>query len=166
MFVLAGCAGTPASKRSVAARDITPTQVMTAPDDYRFKSVEWGGIIQHAKNLRERTELEVVAYPLSGDGRPRTDERPLGRFIAARKGYLETADYAKGREVTVRGIVEGIRGGKVGEADYRFPVVAADELKLWPRRAERSGGMVIPRIHFGIGIGSGGRSSVGIGVGF
>jgi len=163
-LLLAGCAATPESKTLAGKPDVTPEGVAANIGEYRARVVEWGCVILGATNLRERTELKVLAYPLDRDGRPETDRSALGRFIAVNKGYLETADYAAGRRVTLSGRVMDVREGRVGEADYRFPVVSVDDLRLWPKK--EAGGAVRPRIHFGIGVGSGGRPGVGIGVGF
>lgn len=127
--------------------------------------LEWGGVIVDTQNLPERTELQVIAYPLGRSGRPNLDEAPMGRFIAVTPGYLETAEYHKGRQVTLSGKVSGIRQGSVGEAEYLFPIIETAEIQLWPLEAGKAGRT---SIHFGIGtgfgVGSGG--SIGIGVGF
>jgi outer membrane lipoprotein len=59
--------------------------------------------------------------------------------------------------------VSGTRTGRVGEADYVYPVVAAKQLHLWP--TERSGGGNSTFFGFGVG-GGGGSSGGGVGVGF
>ena len=123
------------------------------------------GVIVEPVNLESTTELQIIAYPLQRNGKPDLAQSPNGRFIAKIDGYLEPADYAPGRRVTVSGRVAEIRQGKVGEADYLFPVVQPDSLNLWPVESQSSGRS---RLHFGIGVGSGGRTggSVGVGVGF
>jgi outer membrane lipoprotein len=52
--------------------------------------------------------------------------------------------------VTVVGAVTGNRTGKVGEAQYIYPVVFASRLYLWPPETQHSSD---PQFHFGIGIG-------------
>jgi outer membrane lipoprotein len=107
-------------------------------------------MIAATKNLKDKTELEVVGYPFDSGNRPDVDAAPTGRFLVIQSGYLETADYAPGRLITVVGMVTETRTGTVGEAQYVYPVVAANKLQLWPRSA---GGRNEPSIHFGIGIG-------------
>jgi outer membrane lipoprotein len=128
--------------------------------------VEWGGQIVAVHNLRNRTELEVLAYPLAPGGRPGSRGAPLGRFIAVRAGFLEPADFAPGRLLTVSGVVGPPREGTVGEARYLFATVSAENLRLWQDDYQPSG--VIPYGTIGIGVGSGGfyGGGVGIGVGF
>lgn len=147
--VLAGCASAPLSTEGVAA-EITPASAAAEPSAADGRTVLWGGVIVAAENLEERTRLQVVGYPLDDRSqRPLTRREPLGRFLAYRDGYLETAEFGAGRRLTVRGTVTGSERGRIGEADYTFPTVRIEALELWPERAEQREG---PRIHFGIGV--------------
>ncbi|MCU0970805.1 MAG: Slp family lipoprotein [Gammaproteobacteria bacterium] len=156
---LAGCAspaGTP-----VGGPAASPAQ--TAPAGAR--RVEWGGTIIAVSNQRDSTELEVLAYPLTADGRPDVAAPSSGRFIAVRPGFLEPADYRPGRLVTVAGPVVGVRQGRVGEAQHSFPAMAAESLRVWS--TADTGSRVVPYGTIGIGFGSGYYGSgVGIGIGF
>ena len=161
---LSACSST--VKRPVMGeRDITPIMAVQDPARLQTTVLEWGGVIVDSKNLPDTTEFQILAYPLRKSGQPNLDKNPSGRFIAVVKGYLETADYQRGRQLTLSGRLKGIRPGKVGEAAYQFPVVEVNELILWPITSESS-----PRtgVHFGFGAGSGGWSggSIGIGIGF
>ena len=159
-MLLSGCEAT---LPVTGDRSITPKQVAAEDEEYGSSRIQWGGIIVNTRNLQHTTELELIAYPLGITGRPDTTTLPQGRFIAIKTGYLETVDYAKGRLATLDGIISGFRDGKVGDADYRYPTIDVDSMKLWPQDygMERR-----PRIHFGIGVGSGGYSGGGIGIGF
>lgn len=150
---LAGCASTP-FKGPVAQhidRAVTPAQALAAPDAARGKTVIWGGKIIASQNLSNASTLTVLAYPLDRQGEPDTRRTALGRFIATRPGYLETMNYAPGRLVTVLGTVTGVRPGQVGEAPYRYPVLQAEQMHLWPRAARYR----YPPFQFGIGVGVG-----------
>lgn len=147
--LLAGCAGVPYDIGKADAR-ITPPQAVNDLPRLLDRDIAWGGKIAAVKNLKASTELEVVAYPLDSNNRPDEDSKPNGRFIVVQPGYLETADYAPGRLVTVVGPVNEVRQGKVGEAQYTYPVIKSKALHLWPKPdAERNE----PRIHFGVGVG-------------
>jgi outer membrane lipoprotein len=164
LLLLSACSTT-IQRPVMGERDITPQMAVQDPDPLHGKVIEWGGAVVEAHNLRDTTELQILAYPLKKNGQPDLDKSPTGRFIAVSKGYLETADYKRGRQVTMSGVLKGIRRGKVGEHDYLFPVLELNELLLWPlpsRSSSRTG------VHFGFGAGSGGWSggSIGIGIGF
>ena len=165
LTLLLGACATTIHRSVMGERGIPPKEVAQHPDSVSNRVFEWGGVIVEPKNLRDSTELQILAYPLRKDGAPNLDKNPTGRFIAKAKGYLEPADYAAGRQVTLSGHLKEIRIGKVGQADYAFPVLEADEILLWPLPKEdtsRTG------VHFGFGAGSGGWSggSIGIGIGF
>ncbi len=162
-LLLIGCATSPKVAEN-AERAITPTQAASTEVTTQ-KPIQWGGVIVETSNLAETTELQILAYPLKSNGRPDVSASPTGRFIAQKTGYLESVDYRKGRQVTATGSLADRREGQVGEATYTFPVLQADELVLWPEQSERQ---TSPRVNFGLGVGSGGRSwgGVGIGIGF
>lgn len=159
VLLLGGCAST----SEPVATGPTPSQVSARGDAQG--EVHWGGQIVSVKNLRDRTLIEILALPLESSGRPRLDGRPQGRFIADRAGFLEPHEYAPNRYVEVQGRLGGFTEGTVGDAPYRYPVVQADRLVLWPDDNARYRGSVSPRINFGVGIGNHG-SGVGVGVGF
>lgn len=166
-FVLAsllqGCASDPPATAS------GPTPAEVRASGAAQGEVHWGGQIVKVKNLRDRTLVEVLALPLDGDGEPQIDERPQGRFIVDKKGFLEPHEYRAGRLVEARGQLNGFTDGKVGDAPYRYPVVVSERVKLWGKATTDdaySGPRITPSI--GVGVGSGGRTSggVGIGIGF
>jgi outer membrane lipoprotein len=110
--------------------------------------VLWGGVIIQTTNVSGGTEIEVLDYPLAGGQRPDVAKTARGRFIATTERYLETVDYAAGRQITLIGRITGVRNGKIGEADYRYAIVALDDIHLWPVATTTSA----PRFTFGIGI--------------
>lgn len=164
LLLLSACASSP-KVASDAERGITPTEAVSLELSGAATPLQWGGVIVDTHNLSNSTELQVLAYPLNSSGRPDVSDSPTGRFIVLKAGYLESVDYHKGRQVTATGKLAEKRAGKVGEATYTFPVLLADELVLWP---EQSTHKAKPRVNFGLGVGSGGRSwgGVGIGIGF
>ena len=148
MLLISGCA-TPYDIGHADPR-ITPVEAAKDVAGMLNHTVAWGGLIAAAKNLKDKSELEVVGYPLDAQNRPDSGAKPTGRFLVIQSGYLETADFAPGRLITVVGTVAETRSGTVGEAKYIYPVVVATKMQLWPKStAERRE----PSIHFGIGVG-------------
>jgi outer membrane lipoprotein len=117
------------------------------------RRVQWGGTIVGTTNLRDATQIEVLGYPLEESGRPDTARGALRRFLVLYNGYLESVDYAPGRLLTAVGSITKAREGKVGGSDYLYPVVAAEQIYLWP--SERYYDYRQPVFHFGIGVGIG-----------
>lgn len=147
--LLAGCATAPPLDTRGVDRTITPATAAYHPERVSGRQVLWAGTIVQATNLRQRTQLEVLGYPLDASLGPDTSAKPQMRFLVEKAGYLETVDFAPGREITVVGTLHGVSQGKVGQAPYTFPVVEARQLYLWPsqRPTRRS------NVHFGVGVG-------------
>lgn len=158
----AGCASRPIEidDDAVTVEPVVASQVVGNPDLARG-TVLWGGTIIGAANLESGSQLELLAYPLDRTQRPQVGLPSQGRFVVTSDDYLETVDYAEGRQVTVLGNLDGLDEVRIGDASRELPVVRASQLHLWsgagPR--DRTG------VSFGIGLGSGGRTSGGIGIG-
>lgn len=150
LLLLTACATTPPLDLSGADSTLTPDAAVANIDGARGRRVAWGGTIVATHNLKNATEIEVLGYPLQKSGQPDVEAKAQHRFLIARMGYLESADYRSGRLVTAVGEVTGTRRGKVGEASYEYPVLQADELYLWPTESVGRGRS---NVQFGIGIG-------------
>ncbi len=147
---LTACAPGPLSVEG-ADLDLEPSDVQAQPSAAQGKTIVWGGKIVSSKNLAERTRLEIVAYPTRARAqRPDTEQQPMGRFRAYESGYLETAEYEPGREITLRGVITGTEEGPIDEVTYTFPTVDVEAIKLWQPRAEVRRDE--PRFHIGIGV--------------
>ncbi len=147
LLLLSACSHRPQFDTAQVTTTLTPQQVIAEAPQHVGKEVLWGGMIIHANNLAEGARLEILAYPLDSSQTPRLNQPPLGRFLLQHDGYLETLDYAPGRRLSVHGSIERIEDGMVDQSPYRFPVVSARKLHLWPR-----GEPAQPRINFGIGV--------------
>src|SRR5215510_9257350 len=86
------------------------------------------------------TEIEILSRPLGrGDVPERTDVSE-GRFLARTPEFLDPAIYARGRRITVLGTAAGSEERMVGDSPYTYPVVDAEQIKLWPREGSWVGG--------------------------
>jgi len=146
VLLLAGC--TSGAKLPSLKGQLTPKAAVA--NSASKQSIIWGGVIIKATNLATTTRLEVLAYPLDKQHHPKTNDDAEGRFIVEKEGYLETADYAARRLITVHGQIKSIEKGKVGEADYDFPLVKAAEIHLWPKASQQKDRE--SRIRFGFGV--------------
>ncbi len=147
-LLLSACASGPTFDSSGVDRTLTPQGVAASPQQASGKQVLWGGVIMRTTNLKDSTQMEVLAYPLDTNEKPQREGDPLGRFILEQAGYLEPATYAEDRLITVVGTVSGARTGRVGESEYIFPVVDMRQVHLW--RVGRGGSGV----SFGVGVGT------------
>jgi outer membrane lipoprotein len=118
--------------RAQSDPSIRVNQVQANPEAYWEKMVVWGGVIVEAKNLKEGTLIEIVQKPVDWEGRPYEVDQSDGRFFALYTGYLDSAIYSQGREVTVAGVLKEVREKPLGEINYSYPVVHVSQLHLWP----------------------------------
>jgi outer membrane lipoprotein len=127
---------------------LTTQQVADSGTPMSGIRVLWGGVIVNSTNLTNRTRLEVLAYPLDSNHRPQTGKPASSRFLAYHQGYLETVDYAAGRQVSIVGAISGIEEGRLGEHSYQYPAIEAEKIHLWPVEQADSE----PKVRFGFGI--------------
>ena len=149
MLLLSACAVTPPFSEDLlhnVNRSMSPEQAVK--NDAKDVEVMWGGVIVNASNTPDHTDFSVLYYPLDASQRPDRTQAARHRFIVRYPGYLETMVYAPGREITVIGKLQGVEEGKIGDAPYRFPVLKADRIHLWPLGDDS-------RVRFGVGVGIG-----------
>lgn len=152
ILALAACAPAPIYKPVPGMLIVTPMQVSQTPERYPGGDVIWGGRIVQVANLADHSEVEVLAYPLDSSQRPKPNDSGNGRFIVAMPGYVEPLDYPSGSLITVDGKLGGSRAGKVGEANYVFPLVNATQSHVWTRKELEQGRN---NVSFGLGVGVG-----------
>lgn len=146
--LLIGCATSPNFDTTQVDQSLTPRSVIAETATNHNKIALWGGTILDTRNLKDTTQIEVLAYPLNSFHQPMQESKPLGRFIIQHQGYLEPTTYAQGRLLTVLGSVSDSKSGKVGESDYTYPVINSHQLHLWPPASGKSK----TTFHFGIGV--------------
>ncbi|MGH8728644.1 MAG: Slp family lipoprotein [Burkholderiales bacterium] len=136
LLALTGCAATlPKPESTSPVAEITPD--MARESGNVGSRVRWGGEIVEVTPKQNETCFEILSRPLSDSGRPLSTDRNFGRFLACSKEFYDPAVYVAEREVSVVGTLAGPVEGKVGERDYRFPKVQADDVYLWPRITRR-----------------------------
>jgi outer membrane lipoprotein len=139
---IGGCATVPAPLAGDNFSAVTPRQAVA--QNAGAQRVRWGGEILKVSPRTDATCFEILSRELNADARPNRRDHSEGRFIACKQGFFDPAVYTKGRDVTVVGALDGNEHHKVGEFDYTFAKVAADEIYMWPRRAEFESGYYDP----------------------
>jgi outer membrane lipoprotein len=108
--------------------------------------VRWGGTIVTVHTESERSCFEIVGTQTGVDGRPERLDKSEGRFIACRKGFYDPVVFSAGRELTITGSITGFESRKIGDYDYRYPIVAADVVYLWPEREQTR--LIVERVPY------------------
>ncbi len=134
IVLLGGCASAfPDDVLRSVDRSVTVALLREDPSAYLGRRVMVGGDILATRPMPGATEVEVLAKPLNVEGRPRHGDDSQGRMIVRTSQFLDPAVYAEGRRLTVVGDVTGAEERKIGELPYRYPVVTAVDIRLWPR---------------------------------
>jgi outer membrane lipoprotein len=112
-------------------RNLTYGSLASRPDEAKGKIVLLGGTIVQTVPKPNETEIEVVQKQVGSSGEPYLTDKSEGRYLVVVDRFLDPAIYRSGRDITVAGEVQGSVLRRLGEIDYRYPVIAAVELHLW-----------------------------------
>ncbi len=136
IMTLLGCAHVISKEiRERVDKGVNPEALLKDPESYKGKFIILGGVIISSRNTDEGTYLEVLERPLDSLERPEATDKSRGRFIILYEGYLDSAVYSKGREVTVAGEVMGKMARPLGEMEYPYLLIKSKELHLLESRS-------------------------------
>lgn len=113
-------------------------QIEAEPELHKGSLVLLGGTIAKSNNIKDGTLIEVMQKSLDHWAKPMTRKQSGGRFIVLYRGYLDVLVYGAGRDITVAGIIEGIRQKGLEDVNASYPVILSKELKLWPKERQSS----------------------------
>jgi outer membrane lipoprotein len=133
-LLLGGCASAafPPEMLQGVNQSLTLGDLRRAPDAYVNQKVVLGGEIVETRPQAEQTEIEVLGRPLRRDESPAWTDVSEGRFLVISRQFLDPAVYAKGRRLSVVGAFTGEEERPIGDQPYRYPVIAAEQVRLWP----------------------------------
>jgi outer membrane lipoprotein len=131
-LMLSACASIPAP----LAGDFPDFQPSQATERSLGAKVRWGGHIVATRPDTDQTCIEILARDLDRDLRPIGGDHHYGRFLACRDGFQDPAIFTEARAVTVVGQLQRFEPGQIGEFDYRYPLVEAETIYLWPTRSD------------------------------
>lgn len=106
--------------------------VQTNLTQYLSTNVRWGGVIATVENQKNGSQLEIVAYPLTDNGKPIIDQNSTGRFIAITGEFLEPTIYKSDRLITIAGTILGNQIKNIGAYPYNHIEVRMNNHYLWP----------------------------------
>ncbi len=146
---LPACATNPDFDTEGLDPGLTPEHAARSFPQHSLARIVWGGRVIAVSNTPELREIEVLGFPLDRRDKPDAGVQTTGRFFVTHGDDPDLADYPAGQLVTVSGIITDRRIGKIGEAPYAYPVVAADRVFAWPDDGPDYG---TPNFFFGFGI--------------
>ncbi len=133
---LTACSGLPKKMRHEPYTRVRLKEVMENPSTYQGQPLRWGGTLVNVSNKKSSSQAQVLFYPLSRYGRPRTDREAEGRFAISQPQFLDPAIYKEGAEITVTGSLSGDIKQKIGEKTLVLPMLKVSNIHLWPKRAQ------------------------------
>jgi len=102
-------------------------------DSYKDVPVRWGGIIIDVENEENFSLVQALFYPLNYFGRPKLNRLYGDRFVIKSTEFLDPVIYARGREITVVGTLNGDIERTVGKKVIRVPLILSTATHLWPK---------------------------------
>lgn len=152
MFSSCGPKVIPEDLERKVEKEISFQEVKKSPDSFKGKRILVGGEIIEVRNLKDKTEIEILQKPLGRDRAPLNVDESNGRFVLIHPSFLDPSVFRSGRRLTAVGLVEGSRAEQVGEAEMVQPVLQSEHIHLWP---PGQGGRTEPSIGIGLGFGFG-----------
>jgi len=132
--LVGGCATAfPESVMRTVDTRISADELARQPDAVKGARVILGGEILAVQPRQGLTEVELLMRRLRGDDAPERSDRSPGRALLHTPEFLDPAIYAPGRRITVVGEVTAAEERKIGEVPYRYPVIKAERIRLWPK---------------------------------
>jgi outer membrane lipoprotein len=132
--VLTGCVSAfPDDALRGVNRELTLSALRADPAASVSQRAILGGEILATQPRVGDTEIEVLGRRLRSDDSPERSDRSDGRFLVRASGFLDPAVYAAGRRITVVGTVVAPEDRPIGALPYRYPVIASEGIRLWPK---------------------------------
>lgn len=132
ILVLSACASYPDNVSVVEGTELTSfADVTKSESTLTGKTVRWSGIIAKVSNEKTVTKLDVLYYPSSSNGRPKTTDEPLGRFRVVIEGFIDPAVYKQGKAITALGQLKASETSKIGDYEYEYPTLTSKNIHLW-----------------------------------
>lgn len=134
---LIGCAPALSRQFREQARLSLPFKALLEQGEaHEGRMVILGGYILETVNEPDGSLLTVLQAPLDSRNKPKSRDLSEGRFLVQTEKFLDPEIYSKGRKLTVGGKASGVRSQPLGNRLYRYPVIEAEELHLWPKEPQ------------------------------
>jgi len=106
---------------------------LSTQQSHEGEMARWGGVIAQVSNNADNTMIEVVSFKLTPSTKPKRSTETQGRFRLYYDGLLDPIIYQKGLSITALGTIQSAEDGKIGEHQYKFPVLKASQVHLWKK---------------------------------
>lgn len=132
VLLLNACSTLPPAISDAPIYDLSYLEATQNINKFKTSPVRWGGVIVDVANEQNRSLVQILAYPLNGQGRPMTDQPYQGRFVITTPEFLDPAVYAKDTSITVAGTLIGDIERTIDKKILRLPLLTITDMHLWP----------------------------------
>jgi outer membrane lipoprotein len=122
-------------------------EVRENPEEFKDKTIIVGGTIIDTINDDGSATLIILSYPLDDSEQPAKWENSQGRFMVNTSHFLDPHVYTNERKVTVAGVVIGVKTAPAGRTQYRYVILNAVQLYLWPLWYQRFTFPIYPKFY-------------------
>jgi outer membrane lipoprotein len=134
LLLCAACAPTISRQfRNEAATSPSFQDLVAHPEEYQGRVVILGGYIIELQNEPGGSVVTLLQAPLGIENKPKSRDLSEGRFVVTTDRFLDPEVYVQDRQLTVGGRISGVREQSVRGMTYRYPVIKAQEIHLWPK---------------------------------
>lgn len=108
--------------------------VMKDQESFKGKLCILGGIIVRTTVTNEGSLIEALLVPVDSGGYPKEVRSVSARFLALlpnESGLLDPMVYRQNKEITLAATFEGVRMGRLNNAEYAFPFFVIRQIHLW-----------------------------------
>ena len=139
VFGLTGCVTYPDLVKVPEGTNLISFEQVNGQDSsFETQPARWSGVIAEVKNLKSSTQIDILYYPASSNGRPITKDDPAGRFRVYSDKFLDPVIYKQGVAVTALGKISPKESAKIGEYEYEYPTLKEATVYLWPKLKPRT----------------------------
>ena len=132
LSLLSSCAVISSEVRQQALSNVPYPVLLDKAEQWRGRTVIVGGYIVEAYNDRGTGTLVVLHTPLSFAEEPLSKDSSEGRMLVRVKGFVDPEIYAKGRKITLAGVILGRVGTEAEGCLATCLELGKRELHLWP----------------------------------
>lgn len=130
--MISACAVLSTEVQQEALPELPFEELVRKAASYVGETVLLGGYIIEIENQKDQTRLVAVQAPLNIKQAPKTKDLSQGRLILIYKGFLDPEVYAKGRKITVGGVILGSSQTEESPEPYPYLRLEVKEIHLWP----------------------------------
>lgn len=113
--------------------NVQPSEFKRNPIRYKGRLFIFGGIIVKTTIKENGSLIEAIYVPVNSRGYLKSIGTSDGRFLALYEGkeILDPLIFREKREITLAAEFIELRKGKIGEAEYTYPLFDIKQIYLW-----------------------------------